>query len=503
MNRKKKLMINTVSSLSKQFISVVCGFILPRLYLTHYGSDVNGLVSSITQFLSLAAIFDSGMGVVIEASLFKPLADKDDKAISRVLTSGQNFYMRFVMLLGIYVFFLAAVYPFFITDQFDFFYTSTLVIAISISSFGQYCFGVTNSVLLSADQRTYINSCAYIVTIIANTILGSILITLDCPIHIVKLAASLTFVVRPVFLAIYVKKHYNVNWKEKYDVEPIKQKWNGFAQHIAALVVANTDIVVLTLLSSLKNVSIYSVYFLVVNGIKEVVNAASMGIRSLLGDMWAKKELDKLNNTFSSIEWIIHTFTTLVFTITAILIVPFVSIYTKGVTDVNYLVPGFAVTLCFAYLIYCLRLPYQALIMSAGHFKQTQTSSLIEAAINIAVSVVSVFNWGLIGVAVGTLVAMLYRTIYLAWYLKHNIIERSLKYFAKRFAVDCGSVFVMMISTSWISLHKLNMLWWLVMAIIVVVMCIVECTLINLLLCHKEMKGCIKMIMGRRKKAVQ
>ena len=61
---------------------------------------------------------------------------------------------------------------------------------------------------------------------------------------------------RPLFLNVYVKKHYNIDKNVNYNDDPIKQKWNGFAQHLAAVVVDNTDIAVLTIMSSLQNVSV-------------------------------------------------------------------------------------------------------------------------------------------------------------------------------------------------------------------------------------------------------
>jgi hypothetical protein len=45
--------MNTITSLVNQIVSVMCGFILPRMILGTYGSNVNGLVNSITQFLGV------------------------------------------------------------------------------------------------------------------------------------------------------------------------------------------------------------------------------------------------------------------------------------------------------------------------------------------------------------------------------------------------------------------------------------------------------------------
>lgn len=422
-NRRKKFIYNSFSSIIKQFVGLFSTLILPRLMLVTYGSDINGLVSSIVQFLSLISIFDAGMGVVIEASLYKPLSQKDSHGISRVLTSGKKFYNKIVVILFFYVLAISILYPNFAKENFSFLFCFTLVWAISVNSFGQYYFGVLNGVLLSADQRGYVFNWIYTFATIANTIASIILIEIGASVHIVKFVSSLVFLMRPLLLALYVKKNYKVNWNEKYNTEPIKQKWNGFAQHIATIVVGNTDIVVLTVFASLKDVSVYSIYMLVVNGLKELINSSMGGVKSLFGDMIAKKEYEKLQSFFKVVELTIHCFVMFIYTVAAILIVPFVRVYTRGINDANYINVVFGFLICLAYATYCLRFPYNTLIMSAGHFRETQSSAIIEALINIVVSILLVWKFGLIGVAVGTLVAMLYRMLYLFVYSNKKILH--------------------------------------------------------------------------------
>lgn len=497
MNRKQKLSLNTLSSLLKQIVSTICGFILPRLFLTHYGSGVNGLVSSISQFLSFASIFDAGMGVVIEASLYKPLAENNQLGINRILTSGQRFYYKIATIYAIYVVGMIFIYPVAVKSSYDYFFIATLIVAISISSFGQYCFGVVNSVFLSADQRTYVNSIAYIITIVLNTVMGAILINLNCSVQVVKLVASLTFLLRPIILKIYVEKHYNVNWHEEYTEEPIKQKWNGFAQHIASLILQNTDIVILSIFSTLENVSIYSVYYLVVHSIQEVINAATVGIRPLLGDMLARKEMQRLERVFSEVECVMHAGTTFVFGMTMIMLVPFIKVYTTGVTDANYDVPLFSFLLCFAYYINCSRYPYQAIIMAAGHFKQTQSSAVIEAVINIIITVICVFRLGLIGVVCGTVIAMTYRTIYFVLYLKHNILYRSIVKFIRAEIIDGITLFVMMLTTSFLNLENISYFAWFKMAVTAGMICALECVIVQLLFNRNIVMGILHKMMKK------
>lgn len=153
------------------------------------------------------------------------------------------------------------IYPYIANQNFGFIYTATLIAAISISSFAQYYFGIVNSLLLNADQRGYIQYNAQTVTIILNTIVCAIMISMNGTIQVVKLVTSIIYLARPIILQIYVNNHYKINWKIKYTQEPIKQKWNGVAQHVASVVLDGTDTIVLTVFSTLSNVSIYSVYF--------------------------------------------------------------------------------------------------------------------------------------------------------------------------------------------------------------------------------------------------
>ena len=227
---KKKLMLNTVSSLLLQIVTVLCGLITPRLFLNHYGSEVNGLVQSIAQFLGVITLLELGVGQVIQSALYKPLAKKDNYTLSSVVASGNKFFKRIAYMLLVYVIFLVMIYPFVVSESFDWIYTATLIVAISIGSFAQYYFGIIDNILLNADQRGYIQYFSQIVALLLNTILSVVFILAGFSVQVVRLTASIVFLLRPFIVRIYVKKHYNINRKVVYEGEPIKQKWNGIAQ---------------------------------------------------------------------------------------------------------------------------------------------------------------------------------------------------------------------------------------------------------------------------------
>lgn len=99
MTRAKKLFLNTTTSLIYQFVVVVCGFILPRFFLIYYGTEVNGLVASITQFLGFIMLAECGVGAVVQSALYKPLAEKNDLEISKIIISAERFFRKIAMIL--------------------------------------------------------------------------------------------------------------------------------------------------------------------------------------------------------------------------------------------------------------------------------------------------------------------------------------------------------------------------------------------------------------------
>ncbi|MBE5808915.1 MAG: sugar isomerase [Clostridiales bacterium] len=498
---RSRLKFNTFSSLLFEVVSIVSGFILPRLILGQYGSDVNGLVNSITQFIGIITFLELGVGKVVQSSLYKPLTEHDDQKISQIMTSAGRFFRRIALIMLAYICVLIVFYPLVIRRDFGWIYTATLIAAMSISSFAQYYFGVVNRLLLVADQKGYISYTAQTVTLVLNTVACVILIKLNMSIHAVRLTTSLIFMTRPLFLAWYVKRHYHVDHHATYDVEPIKQKWNGMAQHIAYTILNDTDTIVLTMFASLADVSIYSVYHLVVYGVKRLFTSMTNGIEAMLGHLWAKQEKDRLDTAFAWTEWVIHTGVVLVFGCTLGLILPFVQVYTHGVTDANYQQPLFAALIVLAHACHCLRLPYNMMIFVAGHYKQTQSNYIISAAMNIVISVLTVKLWGLVGVAIGTLVAMLYQTVWMAWYNSGNLLKRPMKHFIKQILVDAGSFAAMYLASGLFTLRSASYLSWLVIAVECFILYFAIVFVINLVFYRKQLAALKDIALRRLKRS--
>lgn len=478
--RKKLFMWNTATSLVSKVIAIICAFILPRLILQTYGTEVNGLVSSISQFLMVIALTEFGVTAVVQSALYKPLVENDFDEISKIMASSSRFFRRIAYILIFYIIILCMSYPFLINSVFGFWYTLGLILAMSINSLVQYLFGITKSQLIAANQRGYIISLTEIIVNILNTILCCILIYRGASIQVVKITTALVYMIQPIIYTIYVKKNYKINYRIKYNEEPIKQKWNGVAQHISYYVLNATDTIVLTLFSTLDNVSIYYIYKLVLAGIHQLFSIFENTVKPFFGEICALKDSNQLRKYFNLYEWFINTLVCFIFGCTLTLIIPFVKVYTNGITDANYIVPGFAVIFTLSYAIQNIRNPYNVLIMSVGHYKQTQRNYIITTIINIIISIVLVYKLGLIGVAIGTLIALTYQTFWQASYVYTNILQSKMTNLIKQISIDILTLIIGSILAGKISLNYVTYLGFIIMALKVSVIWIVIISVVNL-----------------------
>lgn len=433
--RSKKALRNVALSVIQKLISIICAFIVPRLIIGRFGSDINGLISSITQFLGYITLLESGFGPVVVSLLYKPIASKDNTEIKNILGATERFFRKIAFIFLIYIVILAFIFPTYINHEFNLIFTASLVIIIAISTFAEYFFGMTYRLYMNANQESYVVSIIQIVSTIINTILVVLLVKLGASIHIVKLASTFAFVLRPILQNIYINKKYKLSLKDANSNYKIKNKWDGLAQHIASVIHNNTDITLLTLFCSLSEVSVYAVYYLVINGIKNVITSFNNGIEASFGDMIAREEKANLNKKFNLYEVVYFTIITIIYTSTIILITPFVAVYTKGVTDANYIRDTFGILFVTSEYIWAIRLPYVSITLAAGHFKETRIGAWVECLSNIVISSILVWKLGIIGVAIGTIVAMFIRTAEFVYHANKYILSRKQWISIKKFLI--------------------------------------------------------------------
>lgn len=506
-SRGKKAFFNTVASFANEFISVICGLILPRLILGAFGSAYNGVTSSITQFISCIALMRSGIGGVTRAALYKPLSDKDDAAISSIVAATGRFLRKVALIFAVIVVGFAVVYPIWIVRDFDWFFTFTLILIIAASTFIQYYFGLTYQLLLMADQKQGIIVIARAISIITNTVLAAILISFGAGIHIVKMGSTIAFAITPIVVSLYVRKHYRIDHSATPNMACISQRWDALGHEIANFVNMNTDMMVLTVFAGVKEVSVYTVYNYVVASIRKVVTNCVVSFGDAFGDMYAKKQYDLMHENLGIFEVIVFSVASVVYSVTIAMIRPFALLYTKGITDVSYDRSVFGIIIAASGLFVAFRIPYYMITMSVGHYKQTRNGAFIEAGLNIVLSIVLVIKFGLVGVAIGTVAAAVFRSCQYALYLGKNILPRSILHFVSHATVSvllCVSIFLTAVI---LPIKDTTILGWILKALVLTVIAIAMCIFTDMIFWNKDTKNFCKkmrvMFLSKRKRSAK
>ena len=470
MNKKNDIAyLNTFSSLLLQLVTIVNGFIIPRLILQTFGSDVNGLVSSLTQFLNFISLLEGGVTAVIMANLYKPLHDNNTKKRDSVIVTTLNFYKKISYIFVIYSIVLSIVYPLVFDTGFSYSYVSSLTLILSINLFSRYCFSLTWKNLLDADKKVYITSFIQIVCIILSAISTIIVVIFYPSIHLLKLVSSLIFLLQPILFSRIVKKNYIINLNEKNDVKLTKERWNGLGINIAFFVHTNTDVTLLTIFSTLKDISVYSTYMLVIKGIQSLLDAISNGLGPSIGHALFDEDKSHLNELCDQYELINFFLSFWLFTLTELLIVPFILIYTNGINDANYSQPLLGLFMILAQLMYSLRSLSNIVSYNMNKFKDLTKYAVTEAILNIILSIILIYYLGIAGVVIATFIAMSYRTISQVFFIERDVIFRSSKKFFSKFLVFLsGSTVIILLNiiTSSSFTSKVSIMHWLFSAFI-------------------------------------
>lgn len=451
--RRRNALKNLAASVLQELVAIACGLILPRLVLSNFGSAYNGIAASIAQFLGCAALLRAGVGSVTRAALYKPLAAGDMDALSAIVRTAEASMRRTAYLFGAGLLMFAAVYPMLVRDDFDWLFSASLVLILGLSTFVQYYFGAAYLMLLEADQRLYVHHVINIGTTLGNTLIAALLIGCGCCIHAVKLGGALVYCLNPLLVRAYVRRHYSLRRGTPPDTGLLARRWDAFFQELAGFVSTNTDVIVLTIFTNVREVSVYSMYCLVTNAVQKLIVTASASIGSAFGDMLARGERDVVYTQFRRYENAVFSVSVVCFACTAVLITPFISVYTRGVRDVGYYRPLFGYLLSAAAFFACVRQPYKTLVYAMGHFRQTRGGAMIEAVVNLAVSVALVPRYGLVGAVVGTLFAFAFRTIQYAHYLYCQVFGWRFAGVGKRLAVSAGNIAVIVAAASRLPLH--------------------------------------------------
>lgn len=428
MNRTKLAIYNMSASMLQNILTLFSGIIVTKIILYTYGSEINGLTSSISQFISYFTLLEAGLSGASIYALYKPLAERNVNAINGIVSATNKYYLFIGRIFSVLIIGLAIIYPQFVkTESIDSVQMGIYVIILSASGLLEFFTLGKYRALLMADQKSYVISIATCVYTTANLIVIYSLSILNVNIVLVRFVAIFSIILRIFILSNYVKKHYDyLNFKEKPNNDALKNRWNVFSLQLLISVQQGSPIIIATIFTNLKMVSIYSIYNMIMSGVNNLLSMITSGITASFGNIIANNEEKLLQKTVDEFEVIYYDVLLILYTITLTMFMPFIHLYTKNIVDVNYDVKYLAFLFVLNGLLYNLQTPHGLLVSSAGLFKETRVQSTIQALLLVVFGSGLSYYFGLYGILLGGIISNIYRTIDLVIFISKNLTKRKM-----------------------------------------------------------------------------
>lgn len=496
--QKSRVLKNLIVSFGSKLVTIALGFIVPRIVLMNYGSDVNGIINSITQIFSYMSLLEAGIALATRDMLYKPIVEKDRDGISYVASVSKNYFKKFTIGYGLAVLLLAVIIPLAWKSGVDKSIIFSLVFFEGMSGVLSFLFTQTESAILRADGRDYVFSGVTALKSMLGQLGKIVIVSLSIRIDALQVVYCLITIIQIVIYKIYFKKHYSwINFKSASKDAKLKNRSAYVTAEIAWVVFSSTDMVVLSTFVSTMISSVYSLYNMVFGSLTTILNTVYNSVAYLLGQAYYEsiEKYTKLHDIFMSAFVGIPT---IIMSVCYILIIPFIRLYTAGVSDINYIYDYVPLLFCIIQLLSYSSYVTRNLTNIGGYAKQSGIVAVIEAATNLILSIVLVRWFGIYGVLLATAVALPLKVVYCAYICDKKILKRSLRKTVSILGVNYLFFAAVVFVEKYIHLNIDNYLEFIVSGVITTAVCSAFGILANVVV-NPDCVGIVKIFLNRKK----
>lgn len=429
---------NTLWNLIYQLVAVIAGFLVPRAIIGAYGSEVNGLVASLSQLIGYFALVEAGVSGAATFALYKPLSKHDWRGVNLVASASKTFYQKSGVVFLALLIVLSVVYPMFISaGSLSFWETMTLAFLLGAKVVVDFFSLSKYRVFLTADQKNWLIQLASTVYMVLNAAIIIVLSYLRAPVVAVYAVALLAVFARSVILAVYVHRRYpQLDCGVDYGDYKLPQRWDALFLQILGAVQSGAPVILATVLcGSMGEVSVLAVYLLVSNGLQMIPNVLGTGLQALFGRQVAEGDLEALRATYKPYRALVYAVSAVVCGCAFSLILPFVDLYAAGFHDANYHNAPLGFFVVLNVFLYHGKSSQGLLVIAAGMYRETRWQTCLQAAIIILFGIPLTIHYGIVGAIAASCASNLYRIVDLLFFEPLRISGESVLGSFKSFAL--------------------------------------------------------------------
>ena len=416
---------NLISSLVYQAVLISLSFLLPRLYLENFGSEVNGVLSTIKQIFVYLFLLEAGVGLASTQALYKRIGKEDHQSASEVLAATHIYYKRTGFIYLAIVLAIAVGYAYFVPTPINSHVLFCIIILTAIPALFSYFVQVKYRILMEVDGRRYVLNNAETALQLASNLGKILVLLLTDSLLLIQLVYCIIYLAQLAYLYFYAKRRYTwLDLKAKPDFEAIGQKNSVLVHQLSGMVFNNTDVLLLSVLCDFKAVSIYTIYNIFFSQVQNFITSVVSSFTFRMGQTF-HTDREKFNRLYRAYETLYVMATYLIYTLMAVFLLPLIQIYTKGINDAEYTNVFLLLLFAVMNLLANGKQPANSVIEYSGNFAKTRSHAIWEMVINITATIVGVLWIGICGALLGTVAALLYRGFVSIWFADRRVLHRS------------------------------------------------------------------------------
>lgn len=442
--RSKKILMNALFGMAGYLILMVSNFITRSVLINQLGMSIAGVDTTFKNFLQVLSLAELGLSTGLIYKLYKPLEQKDNAAIKRVL----NFYKRaYQIIAAVFMggaFILAFAVGFVVHDSGKpFWYIWLAFLLYAADTVASYLFA-NRKALIVADQNNYLvnRNDAFISLIVLVSQVTFLYLTGSFLVYaVVKILCRL---LGACLIGRKFKKMYPEIAADKSKAMIEGEERRGLIKNMGAMlchriggvsVTATGSAIISAVLGTVK-AGVYGNYTLITNTLAMLVTQVFNGITASYGNVVTVESNETVYKKFNQLyffNYLIYSF----FTVSvAVLIQPFIRFWIGGESENFFPYRAVVILLCYFY-VHGMRRVVLMTKDTVGLYRPDRFFALIEAAINIVLSLVLVTRFKTIdGLILANLLSMLLIPMWTQPYLVYkHVLKKSVAGYYLRYAV--------------------------------------------------------------------
>lgn len=402
---------NSVRNISyrivSQVASIVLKFVSRTIFIYILGVEylgINGLFSEILQMLSLA---DLGFGTAMVYSMYKPLAEHDEKRLTQLVALYKKIYTIIAITITVIGISLVPFLKYLVNMDKDIPYLKVYYLLYLANTVSSYLV-VYKTCILNADQKNYLISKYNTIFSFISLIVTSVFLLITHNFMVYLIAQVAVTYANNFYVSHVAEKQYPYinNKVERLPKEEGKQIFQNvksvFICKVANTLVGSTDNTLISVLIGTIAVGFYSNYCMIVNNITLFINIIFSSVTASIGNMVVEANKKKNYDVYCLMQFVSFLLSSVAITVTYLVINDLINVWLGEKFVLEPLVSlAIALNMYFSVVL----MPIWSYREATGMYLQTKYVMVATAVVNLVVSILLGKILGLEGILFATSIA--------------------------------------------------------------------------------------------------